>query len=137
MNSMIAFDTNILIYTCDKADPDRQAKAFDLISTTADGVLLWQVACEFIAASRKLTRQGFGPVDAWSRLTEYLDLLSLVLPTENTLQEARRLHVERGLSFWDSMIVAACLETGISRLYSEDLPGATIPSLEVVNPFVA
>ena len=49
---MIALDTNILIYACDKADPARQKVALDLISRISGGVLRWQVACEFIAASR-------------------------------------------------------------------------------------
>jgi predicted nucleic acid-binding protein len=50
---MIALDTNVLIYACDRADPARQEIALDLISNTTDAVILWQVACEFIAASRK------------------------------------------------------------------------------------
>ena len=54
---MIALDTNVLIYACDKADPRRQKIALDLVSNTPDAVILWQVACEFIAASRKLDRQ--------------------------------------------------------------------------------
>jgi predicted nucleic acid-binding protein len=49
---MIALDTNILIYSCDKADLKRQQVALDLVSSAGDGVLLWQVACEFVAASR-------------------------------------------------------------------------------------
>ena len=56
---MIAFDTNVLIYSCDRSDPERQARALDLIAATQNGVLLWQVACEFVAASRKLAPQGF------------------------------------------------------------------------------
>jgi len=39
---MIALDTNVLLYRCDKADP-RQARALDLISATSEGVLLWQI----------------------------------------------------------------------------------------------
>jgi predicted nucleic acid-binding protein len=63
---MIALDTNVLIYACDKADPRRQQIALDLISNTLDAVILWQVACEFIAASRKLDQQGFNAADAWA-----------------------------------------------------------------------
>jgi predicted nucleic acid-binding protein len=54
---MIALDTNVLIYACDKSDPARQQIALDLVANTTDGVILWQVACEFVAASRKLDRQ--------------------------------------------------------------------------------
>jgi predicted nucleic acid-binding protein len=135
MNYMTALDTNILIYACDKSDPVRQTKALDIISTTMDGILLWQVACEFIAASRKLAAQGFTPVHAWNRLAEYADILSLTLPNEMILERARILHLEEGLSFWDAMIVGACQEFGIKRLYSEDLPGKSVPGLEIINPF--
>ena len=58
---MIAFDTNVLVYACDKSDVRRQQIALDLVTGAADAVLPWQVACEFIAASRKLTGQGFTP----------------------------------------------------------------------------
>ena len=65
---MIAIDTNVLIYACDHADPRRQKIALDLVANTRDGVLLWQVACEFLAASRKLDKQGFTSAQAWNPL---------------------------------------------------------------------
>jgi predicted nucleic acid-binding protein len=134
---MTAFDTNILIYACDRSDPRRQAVALNLIDRTTDGVLLWQVACEFIAASRKLAGQGFSPQQAWDRLAEFAAMFPLVLPTSATLERARAYHIDRGWSFWDAMIVAACLDCSAPRLYSEDLPGrAASPELEILNPFV-
>ncbi len=51
---MIAIDTNILVYARDPRDARKQAIAASLIASEGDFVLLWQVACEFIAASRKL-----------------------------------------------------------------------------------
>jgi predicted nucleic acid-binding protein len=46
------------------------------------------------------------------------------------------LHVEQQYSFWNAMLVAACLEAGVTRLYSEDLPGRRPPTpLEIINPF--
>lgn len=133
---MIALDTNVFIYSCDNADPERQNKALLLISNSTDGVVLWQVACEFLAASRKLAKQGFTPAAAWSRLAEFLTLFPLVLPTPQLLARAKQLHIESGWSFWDAMVVAACLEAGVTRLYTEDLPGRPVPGLEIVNPFM-
>ena len=133
---MTALDTNILIYSCDKADPVRQKRALEMVASLSDGVLLWQVACEFIAASRKLEDQGFTPDQAWSRLAEFLELFPLLLPSEPVLKRAETLHRHDGWSFWDATIAAACLEGGVSRLYSEDLPGRPLPGLEIVNPFV-
>jgi hypothetical protein len=47
-----------------RSDRGRQAQALDLIDRAVDGVLLLQVACEFIAASRKLSAQGFTAADS-------------------------------------------------------------------------
>ena len=133
---MIALDTNVLIYACDRSSPDRQKRATEIIDRTTDGVLLWQVACEFVAASRKLASQGFTPLDAWNRLAEFQALFPLVQPGPGILRHARDLHLSHGVSFWDSTILAACAEAGVEILYSEDVPGLAIRSPKVVNPFV-
>lgn len=40
------------------------------------------------------------------------------------------------LSFWDAMIIAACLDAGVPRLYSEDFDAyAQVDGLQIVNPF--
>ena len=40
------------------------------------------------------------------------------------------------LSFWDSLIVAACLNAGVERLYTEDFDAyPRIGALEIVSPF--
>ena len=133
---MIAVDTNVLIYACDQADPRRQKVALDLITNGQDGVLLWQVACEFLSASRKLGKQGFTSTHAWNRLAEFRELLPLVLPSEGILARAKELHLMRGAAFWDALIIAACVEAGVETLYSEDLPGFDdFHGVRVVNPF--
>jgi predicted nucleic acid-binding protein len=133
---MIALDTNVLIYACDKADSARQRTALNLISSINDGVLPWQVACEFIAASRKLEHQGFTSTDAWGRLSDFLGVFPLLVPTGSAvLDRAQRLHLNRHTAFWDAMIIAACLEAGVRTLYSEDLPGGQIDDLSIQNPF--
>ena len=41
------------------------------------------------------------------------------------------------LSYWDSMIVAACLEAQVDTLYTEDMGApAVYDGLQLVNPFV-
>jgi predicted nucleic acid-binding protein len=133
---MTGFDTNVLIYACDKTDPRKRRIALDQIHSTTDGVVLWQVACEFIAVSRKLSEQGFLPADAWIRLSELLKFFPLVIPTPAVLGRARALYLEQQWSFWDAMIVGACLDAGVTRLYSEDLPGRPAPQpLQIINPF--
>lgn len=137
MSCMIAVDTNILVYACDQREPARQAVARELLASITDGVLLWQVACEYIAASRKLAACGFSAQDAWENLGDLLTILRMVTPSPNMLGTAREIHMTRGVSFWDSMLVAGCIDAGVQRLYSEDLPGCSIAGLEILNPFLS
>jgi predicted nucleic acid-binding protein len=133
---MIAIDTNVLIYACDQSDTRRQSVALDLIPGATEGVLLWQVACEFLSASRKLGKQGFTATQAWNRLAEFRDVFPLVLPGAANLTHARELHESRGVSLWDALILAACVEAGVDILYSEDVPGLqTFEAVRVINPF--
>ncbi len=56
---------------------------------------------------------GIHPTDAWNRLAEFRDLLPLELPTDGNLARARDLHLTRGVSLWDALIIAACAEAGV------------------------
>ncbi len=133
---MNAVDTNILLYACDKSDLRKNAIAKRVIRETEGGVLLWQVAVEFVAASRRLEYRGFTSSMAWARLRGFARAYQLVTPVRETLTRAQHLHLDQQWSFWDSLIVAACLDAGVTRLYSEDLPGRKPPEgLEIVNPF--
>jgi predicted nucleic acid-binding protein len=132
---MTAVDTNILIYAYDRSSPLRRAAIKKLLEQLSDGVLLWQVACEFIAASRKLAPQGMSSMKAWAYLAAHLAVFPLKIPSPSVLVRAQDLHVLSGISFWDAMLYAACLEAGVDTLYSEDLPGCPVPGLKIVNPF--
>lgn len=132
---MIALDTNVLVYAFDHGTPAKQVVATELIRETREGILLWQVACEFIAASRKLKSLGFSENDAWTHLQRFLGYWTLQVPGRSVLERARLL-CSSGWAFWDALVVAGCLDGGITRLYSEDIPGRAAPiGLEIVNPF--
>jgi predicted nucleic acid-binding protein len=61
---MNAVDTNILFYAHDSKEINKQKTASDLIALLDDGVLVWQVACEYLWVSRKLEPQGYSYADA-------------------------------------------------------------------------
>ena len=53
-----------------------------------------------------------------------------------TFERAEALRAGFSLSFWDALLVAAWLDAGVARLYSEDMQaGSRIDGLEIVNPF--
>jgi predicted nucleic acid-binding protein len=135
---MNAVDTNVLIYSRDPRDPVKQATANNLLASLADGVLLWQVACEYLAASRKLEQFGYDLTQALADVSDMRAAWLTVHPTWEVADRAERLLQKYSLSFWDALLVAACLEAGVTRLYTEDFADSLrAEGLEVINPFAA
>jgi predicted nucleic acid-binding protein len=135
---MNAVDTNVLIYSRDPRDPRKQATANNLLASLTDGVLLWQVACEYLAASRKLAQFGYDLTQALADVSDMRAAWLTVLPTWEVADRAELLLQKYSLSFWDALLVAACLEAGVTRLYTEDFDDSLrAEGLEVINPFTA
>jgi predicted nucleic acid-binding protein len=135
---MNAVDTNVLIYSHDPRDTVKQNKAVALIASLTDGVLLWQVACEYISASRKLSAYGLSQRQVYADLRRLQVAWKPVLPSWPVIDKAESLMVSGNLSFWDAMIVAACVEGGVGTLYTEDFDSSTsaITGVKIVNPFI-
>jgi predicted nucleic acid-binding protein len=133
---MRAVDTNVLMYAHDPRDPAKQARAVQLLQSLTDGVLLWQVACEYLAASRKLEPLGYARAQAWQDIRDLLRVWGSLLPRWDMLDEVERLQSLYSLSFWDAVLIAACLVGGVSELYSEDFDAyPQVNGLRLVNPF--
>jgi predicted nucleic acid-binding protein len=58
------------------------------------------------------------------------------MPTPALFERALEVQDRYGYAFYDALIVAAALEAGCTRLYSEDLQdGQRIGALTIENPF--
>lgn len=133
---MNAVDTNVLIYVHDHRDLRKQQAAAALVTSLANPVLLWQVACEYIAAGRKLKAVGVSEDEIWTNLRLLQSLWPLVLPQWQHLIRAESLVRRHSLSFWDALLVAAAIESGIGTIYSEDLASiGPIEGIRIINPF--
>ncbi len=134
---MNAIDTNIWIYRYDSRDATKQQIAEQLVTTLSPQFLLWQVGCEFIAASRKLAALGFTEDKAWAALATMQRIATqLVLPEVQVWTDAQDLQKRHALSFWDALLVAACIRAGVQTLYTEDLGAPrVIDGLALINPF--
>lgn len=130
-------DTNILLYSIsqDPAESRKRDRAIALLADDA-GALSVQVLQEFYVQATRTSRSdaishelAAGLIEAWSRF-------AMQPMTYPILQAALRIRKLYGFSFWDSTIVAAALELGCDRLYTEDLShGQRIEGLSVVDPF--
>jgi predicted nucleic acid-binding protein len=129
------FDTNVLIYADDNADPAKQQRALDLVAEHRrgrTGVVSLQVLQEyFVTVTRKLQ------VDARvaRRKVELLAEFDVATPEVADILAAIDLHRLHGFSFWDALILRAAKQTGCSVLFSEDMQDREIDGLQIVNPF--
>lgn len=132
------FDTNILVYMFDTAEPAKaeNARSLFLSAHTKDEIVLsTQVLQEFFV---NVTRKLQSPLpyrEALSLLHEYSHLRIVRIEPETIIQAASRAETAM-LSFWDALIVEAALDAGAQRLYTEDLQhGQSFENLQIINPF--
>lgn len=135
------FDTNILAYAFTRQVPDKRQRALQLVErglNSGRGVISFQVAQEFL----NLCQRKFTPPMTYNEAQIFLEEILLplcrVFPSITLLGSALQVKDRYKFHFYDALIVAAALEAGCERLYSEDLQhGQAIGSLRVENPFAA
>jgi predicted nucleic acid-binding protein len=128
------FDSNVLLYLAseDSAKADR-AEAL----VKASGTVSVQVLNEIANVARRKMRLS------WAETREFLDnirgLLSVRAVTVEQHETGLALAERYGLSVFDAMIVAAALDAGCDRLWSEDMQNGIMIGrrLRIVNPFLA
>lgn len=134
----VFFDSNILVYFADGADPKKQQIAEKLIKNAVindNGVISTQSLQEFFAATtRKL-------LCTKEKAKEYVENFSNSFTVEQIsvplILKAIDISIKNQLSFWDSLILSAAIQTGCIICYSEDLSnGQIVDGVKVINPFL-
>lgn len=139
MSASTFLDSNVLIYLFDRTDDRKRRRATDIASrgvTRQDTVISFQVVQETL---RFITSKMILPLDEARRgrfLNGVLIPLWTVMPSAALYRRALELQDRYRYSFYDSLIIAAALEAGCSRILSEDLhDGQEIEGLRIENPF--
>lgn len=131
MSAADFFDTNVLLYLL-SADAAKAERAETLVA--AGGVVSVQVLNEFAAvAARKLAMR----IAEIKIILLNVRALCAVKPLDLATHELGLDLAERyRYSIYDSLIIAAALQAGCSRLYSEDFRHAQkFDRLTILNPF--
>jgi predicted nucleic acid-binding protein len=128
----IFFDTNTLLYLLSS-----DSKKADWVSSNLQqsNVISVQVLNEFTSASLRKIKISHAELNEFLDLfTSIFSVMKLDLETFNTGLMISR---QYGYRHYDSMIIAAALEAGCERLYSEDMQHRQIinKKLQIVNPF--
>lgn len=84
----------------------------------------------------KLAAKGRSDADPAAVIETLTTRFAVSLPPEGLVLDALRLRKAHQVSYWDSLLLAACIDARVKRLYSEDVPGKpVIEGVEIVNPF--
>lgn len=131
-------DSNVLVYMLDSTDLGKRDVAMRLVNRLVDdksGCISFQVVQETLnVITGKL---GISHERTLRFMREVLVPLWHIDPKAELYLRALDVQARYGFSFYDSLIIAAALEAGCTRLYSEDMQhGQRIEGLTIQNPFV-
>lgn len=132
------YDSNIFVYLFDDQDQRKRGIARTLVDHGLENgaAISHQVVQETLNV---ITTKLLVPVrqpDARQFLGRVLGPMWKVSPTVELFDRALRIQERYMFAFYDSLIVAAALEAGCSRLLSEDFQhGQRIDTLVIEDPF--
>ena len=137
-DTKVFFDSNILVYFVDSGELQKQQIAGELIKNAVingNGVISTQSLQEFFAATtRKLM---CSKEKAKEYLENFKDSFAVEQVSAAHILKAVDICIKNHFSFWDSLILAAAIQSGCVICYSEDLTnGQIIEGVKVVNPFI-
>jgi len=132
----IFIDTNILIYTVDAHDAEKQIRARSIVKSVVENdlpVISTQILQEFYSAST--TKLKVDPLIA-KNLVHNFGNMEVVPVDPHTIEQGIDISILCRISFWDGLVVAAAEQANCEILFSEDLNnGQTIRGIKILNPF--
>jgi predicted nucleic acid-binding protein len=131
-------DTNVLVYSRDTSEPQKQTLAMVWMRhlwNTRTGRLSYQVLQEFYVTVTEKLEPGLGRESARKDIRSLLPWHPIAVDNR-VLDGAWHIQDRFGLSWWDALIVSAAQVSGCHYLLTEDLQaGQVFGDLQIINPF--
>ena len=138
MTAKVFVDTNVLVYSRDASEPQKQELALAWMAhlwRTRTGKLSYQVLEEFYLTVTAKLQPGLNPVDARRDVRSLLAWQPIVV-NARVLENAWLVQDSYQISWWDALVVSAAQLDDCRYLLTEDLPEKQkFGSLRVINPF--
>lgn len=133
-------DTNILVYSRDKSEADKQAVALQWLTVLwqqRSGRISIQTLNEFYVTVTQRLKPGLSRPEAQADIRNLL--LWNPLPVDSTVIENAWLIQEHyRFSWWDSLILSAAQIQDCTYVLSEDMQhGQQIGNMTTINPFLS
>ncbi|MFH0340957.1 MAG: PIN domain-containing protein [Chromatiales bacterium] len=140
MSAEFFLDTNLFIYQLEALDDRKFAIAERIIRAgvaTGNACISFQVVQECLNTVLRKAEIPLDGAGAGAYLDTVLTPLFRVPASVALYQRSLDIHTRYRYGFYDALIVAAALEAGCTRLYSEDLQhGQQFDRLTIENPFL-
>ena len=135
MKDKVFLDTNVLVYCFTNKEPMKAKQALSA-ALNSKVVISTQVLQEL---ANVFTKKYHQPIEQVVATLEGMNTSELHTNTWQTIVTALSIKKSHKFSFYDSLIVAAAIDSGCQTLFSEDLQHEQqiIDGLRVVNPFFA
>ncbi|MBA2692721.1 MAG: PIN domain-containing protein [Rubrobacter sp.] len=132
-------DANVLIYFHDDEEPEKQARAEEVIereSRAGTMILSTQVLQEFYSAATRKWREPLRVEEAERSVRRFIDISTVIQVDVAVILAAISRTRNMSISFWDALIVEAAIKGGAKKLLTEDFnDGEVVDGLEIMNPF--
>jgi predicted nucleic acid-binding protein len=139
MKDRILVDTNILIYAYDIENPEKQAKAFQIIdrlASTQKGVISAQILGEFFVTVTQKLKTPLDAATAYQSIQNYMRSWQILDISPQIVLEAIKGRITYSISYWDAQIWATAKLNQISMIFSEDFQdGQMLEGVLFKNPF--
>ncbi len=137
MSDKLTFiDSNVWLYAFIQSDKAKHLVAKEALRQIKSPVISAQVISEVCV--NMLKKAGRKEPFIRELVSSFYSQYEVVLLTEEVLLKASRLRERYSLSYWDSMICSAALESNCATLLTEDMQHGLLleDHLKIVNPFI-
>ncbi|NJD33016.1 MAG: PIN domain-containing protein [Gammaproteobacteria bacterium] len=140
MTGLVFVDTSVLLYAVDTRDASKHLAArdwMDRLWRERSGRTGVQVLSEFYVNTTRVLAPGLSREEAWDHVSALMEWNPQPVDAR-VLDLGHQIHVRHGLSWWDSLVVAAAHAQGCALLLTEDLQhGGVYSGVTALDPFRA
>ena len=134
-------DTNVFVYALLSGEPRKKQRALQLVERALAshlGCTSYQVVQEFAHVALRKFAQRFTTSECKQFIDAAMQPLNRVASSTALVNTALDLQNETRYSFYDSLMLAAALQSGADVVYTEDLQHNQLvrSSLLIINPFL-
>lgn len=141
MAARVMVDTNILLYTYDTRQTQKQplaAKVVDHVQALNIGGLSVQNLSEFFVTATRKLKPPLSLTDAAARVEQFTQTWEIFALDVSIVREAMRGVRDHQLHYWDALLWATAKHNEVAMILSEDFQhNQTLEAVRFVSPFHA